>query len=327
MGRDRQHVFIKLINASVHAHPRIQICKMAVIVAPPENLQPQSALVQLPAEIKNLIYSLCFIAEAPIIDPGCTRERRNKTTSSPRGIPLLQTCRRNYHEVDRRPLFTQNTFRFTHLDTMRAFLHSLHVNDRMHVQDIEIDVRNLNSDHPHIGREWLSYMAWEKSANSLRMDAVGLKCLRLNFEAWPVIAMFRKDLWKFLRSMLSKLEGLDRIVVIGRSKGKTQKPPWSPVHFVGGDEVGANDLLFRMSRSVVGRPEDKTIRWLREDGKLQLEVVSRPYLLKCVGAQWSGPSRRLKHTDPWPINGSCTCSGYEDSHSDPQPKVIPTVVE
>jgi hypothetical protein len=214
---------------------------------------------------------------------------------------------------------------FSNLNTMRTFLRSLYVSDRMCIQDIEIDFRNLNSDNPRITREWLDYTASEKPSDCLRKDTVGLKCLRLNFEAWPVIAMFRVELWNFLCNMLSNLTGLERIVVTGASKGMSQKPPWSPVHFVGGDNVGTNDLLSRMSRSVLGRQEDKTIRWARADGKLQLEVVSRQYRF-VMGTQDIGPSWGQRHTDPWPLNGSCNCSNDEDSHSDLQTEVNPSAV-
>jgi hypothetical protein len=208
---------------------------------------------------------------------------------------------------------------------MRAFLRSLCVSDRMCIQDIEIDVRNLDSNTPHITREWLYYTASEKSVDCLRKDAVGLKCLRLNFEAWPITAMSRVELWNFLRNMLSNLRGLEQIVVTGASKRMNQKPPWSPVHFVGGDDVGTNDLLSRMSRSVLGRQEDKMIRWARGDGKLQLEVVSRPYRFG-MGTQGIGPSWGQRHTDPWPLNGSCNCSNNEDGHADLRAEVNPSAV-
>lgn len=98
---------------------------------------------------------------------------------------------------------------------------------------MEIDVRRVNSDHPDLVREWLHYLTWgQKSiaptSGSLHRDAVGLKCLRLNFESWPIIAMFRTELWDLLRNILAKLEGLERIVVVGASKGRgmTRKAPW-----------------------------------------------------------------------------------------------------
>ncbi|KAH6877776.1 hypothetical protein BKA58DRAFT_82420 [Alternaria rosae] len=162
---------------------------MAVVVPPPSNFQPQSALLQLPAEIKHIIYGLCFVADAPIIDPQIngSKRRNDIAVRTTPGAALLQTCRRTYHEIDRRPLFAQNTFRFSNLTRMRAFLHALPLEYRTRIQDIEIDLRELNSDRPHLAREWLQYVALAKNGglDSLRADAAGLRCLRINLETWP----------------------------------------------------------------------------------------------------------------------------------------------
>ncbi|CAO2657694.1 Nn.00g038200.m01.CDS01 [Neocucurbitaria sp. VM-36] len=208
---------------------------LPTVIAPTENLQSQSPFVQLPTEIKHIIYGLCFVSDHSIIDPivGCTGARLERGVASTTGISLLQTCRRIYHDADRRPFFAHNTFRFTSADRVRTFFHSLPIGHGVCVQDVEIDVRRMNSDHPGLAREWLRYLAWGRdsigrTSDSLRSDAVGLKCLRLNFEAWPIIAMFRTELWELLRNMLSKIEGLERIVVVGASKGRgmARKAPW-----------------------------------------------------------------------------------------------------
>jgi hypothetical protein len=168
---------------------------MSTVIPPPSNLQPQSALLQLPAEIKHFIYGLCFVADAPIIDPRIenSKSRQDGMTCTTPGAALLQTCRRTYHEVDRRPLFSQNTFRFSNLTRMRDFLHALPIDYRTRIHDIEIDLRELNSDRPHIAREWLQYTALDKNeeSGSLRADAAGLRCLRVNLEAWPISTCFR----------------------------------------------------------------------------------------------------------------------------------------
>ncbi|KAF1838504.1 hypothetical protein BDW02DRAFT_388935 [Decorospora gaudefroyi] len=192
---------------------------MAIVVARPDNLQLQSALLLLPAEIKHLIFDLCLITEVPILDPGCAGGRGDEPPRSTWGVTLLRTCRRAYREVDRRALFAHNIFRFTSPDRMRTFLHSLQVKDRTHIKDIEIDVRGLHSDHPHLAQDWLHYLDRD-TTGSLHMDAVGLKCLRVNLEAWPVIPMFRFELRQFLRRMLSQVRGLRRVVVVGASKGR-----------------------------------------------------------------------------------------------------------
>jgi hypothetical protein len=125
-------------------------------VAPPVDLQQQSLLVNLPAEIKHSIFGLCLTADDCISDP------RTPSDVPGQGVPLvgtaiLQTCRRLYHEVDRRPLFSQNTFRFTTVDNARSFLKTL---DRHHgesVRDIEIDIRKVDNSLAH---DWLRYLAW-----------------------------------------------------------------------------------------------------------------------------------------------------------------------
>jgi hypothetical protein len=75
---------------------------------------------------------------------------------------------------------------------MRTFLHALPLDYRTRIQDIEIDLRELNSDRPHIAREWLQYtaLANNEAMGSLRADAVGLRCLRVNLEAWPISRCF-----------------------------------------------------------------------------------------------------------------------------------------
>jgi len=200
---------------------------------------------------------------------------------------------------------------------MRGFLLALPVEYRICIQDIEIDMRNLDSGRAHITQGWLQYLAAAKNQtiNSLRTDAAGLKCFRINLEAWPVIPMFRIELWGVLRSMLSELEDLERIVVTGTSRGRgmCQKPPCSPVHFVGGDDVGTNDLLFRMSKCVLGEQnDDKIVKWSRKDGKLKLEVFSRIRLKELAGKYGLESSGTRNHADNWPLNGHCTVSAYHN---------------
>ncbi|KAF2679440.1 hypothetical protein K458DRAFT_422257 [Lentithecium fluviatile CBS 122367] len=295
-----------------------------ITIAAPENLQLQSPLVRLPTEIRNIIYSYCFAADGPIVDPvvGCNRPEGE--TFPKLGVNVLQTCRRIYHEADRRPLIAQNTFRFTTVDRVRCFLQSLGNEYSDLVEDIEIDARRVHSDHPSIGREWLQYLAWGggnwgKILGSLCVDAPGLKCLRLNFQSWPSIPMFRTELWNLLRAMLWHVEGLERVIVVGASKGAgmAKREPWSPVHFVGGDDVGSGDLVEHMWNTVRDSNKlGKVIRWERREGRLYLEVVSRAYLVKNVNKKWAGPCTRENYTDPWPENGSCTWFGYQNRNSD-----------
>ncbi|KAF1948562.1 hypothetical protein CC80DRAFT_556204 [Byssothecium circinans] len=239
----------------------------AVTIAPSKNLQLQSPLVRLPAEIKHLIFGYCFAASGPITDalPGSTRSKAEVLPGL--GVNVLRTCRRIYHEADRRQIFAKNTFAFTTAERVRHFFEGLGEEYSGCVQDVEIDARKVNSNHPEIAHEWLQYLAWGsggwtgetwgKTMGSLRMDAPGLKCLRLNFASWPSIPMSRAVLWNVLRGMISQLERLERVVVVGASEGKdmSRQNPWSPVHFVGGDDVGSEDLVELMWKAV-SKPGD-----------------------------------------------------------------------
>ncbi|KAF9698761.1 hypothetical protein EKO04_002826 [Ascochyta lentis] len=289
----------------------------------PNNPQTQSRLVQLPQEIKNLIFNLGFTADGAVVEPNPSNSPSKADVARSMGVNLLQTCRRLYHETDRRSLFAHNTFRFSTVDCTSTFLRSLDPTYSACIQDIEIDARSMQANQPGLARDWLRYLAWgnsqrDKSLRSLHLDAPGLTCLRLNFESWPKMAMKRVELWNQLRNMLSKVEGLERIVVVGASKGAAmaKRAPFSPVHFVGGDDVGFDDLVPRMWSAVGAANESKIVRWGRQDGTLQLEVVSISHLLKHVDPYWYGPSVRRSHTDPWPENGSCTWFGYENRDSD-----------
>ncbi|KAJ4323423.1 hypothetical protein N0V94_001896 [Neodidymelliopsis sp. IMI 364377] len=296
---------------------------MLSTIAHPDNLQPQSQLIQLPQEIKNIIFDLCFTTDGAIVEPISSKSPPKGDVPRRMGVNLLQTCRRLYHETDRRPLFNQNTFRFSTVDRTRTFLKTLAPHHKTYIQDVEIDAQHVHYAHPGLAREWLHYLSWgngqwDESLGSLHVDAPGLKCLRLNFESWPKIPLSRVELWNLLRNMVSKVEGLERIIVAGSSKGvaMAKRAPFSPVHFVGGDDVGFDDLVPRMWSAVGASDESKIVRWTRQDGKLQLEVVTKSHLLKHVDPCWYGPSVRRSHTDPWPENGSCTWFGYQNRDSD-----------
>lgn len=315
---------------------------MSPIIPYPLNLQPQSRLVQLPQEIKDLVFTLCFAADGAVVEPAAStlphgldgpskdHPRRMGVTSEPSKdhprrmrVNLLHTCRRLYHETDRRPLFTQNTFRFSTANCMSTYLRSLSPIHRACIRAVEISAQSLHASRRELAREWTQYLSWSnnppnKSLGSLHADAPGLKCVRLDFEAWPRIPMKRVELWNQLRDMLAGIKDLERVVVVGASKGAgmAKRAPFSPVHYVGGDDVGADDLVPRMWSAVGAADDAKIVRWTRVGGRLELEVVSVAYLLRSVDPSWCGPSLRKTHTDPWPESGSCTLFGYENRDSD-----------
>jgi hypothetical protein len=288
-------------------------------VSPPTHFQLQSPLVDLPAEIKHQIFALCMTADHVISDPTIHSRTRNAAAPSP-GLALLQTCRRLYYEVDRRPLFSQNTFRFTTVDNAKTFLKTLDDHYRESIHDIEIDIQKFDSDRSGVARDWLQYLAekhgpQETRSGSLRRDVPRLRTLRLNFESWPRIPIFRHELWHLLRQMLSSVQGLERIVLIGASKGSgmMRRDPWSPAHFIGRDDVECNDLIPRMWKCVEAPFDTKIIRWTRLTATLCLEVVSQAHLLKHVDGSWCGQSVKGPGDEHWPVNGSCSWSEY-DTH-------------
>jgi hypothetical protein len=283
-------------------------------VALPANLQPQSTLVNLPAEIKHQIFKACLTFDDVISDPTVSGGTQRRAVQS-LNVAILQTCRRLYHEIDRRPLFSQNTFRFTGVGTARLFLKTLDDRYRESVHDIEIDIRKVDTS---LARDWLRYLAWgngpwDSTSCSLHMDAPNLKTLRLNFESWPRVSMFRTELWILLRQMMATVRRLERIMVVGASKGQAmaRRDPWSPAHFVGATDVDFDDLVPRMWKCVEAPDNDKIIRWGRKDGRLSLEVVSKNHLLRHVDRAWHSPSVRSQGEGCWPENGSCLWSDYE----------------
>lgn len=217
---------------------------------------------------------------------------------------------------------------------MRKFFGALEPKRRPLVRDIEIDVRNLSShDYPSAAHEWVQFLAermgaWVGVVGSLRNDGRKLKCLRLNFTAWPIIPMRRADLWELIGRFLwsSKKAGLEleRVVVIGASRGAgmAEGDPWSPAHFVGGDDVGTSYIIPQMWKAVAAEDPQKVIRWERKDGRLYLEVVSTKYLKSHVDENWTGPFSRKTRTDPWPENGSCTWFAYQSRNTNiPEPAI------
>ncbi|KAH9866426.1 hypothetical protein IAQ61_008431 [Plenodomus lingam] len=128
---------------------------LAHSIPSPTNLQLQSPFVQLPAEIQHVICGFAFAANDPIVDPktNASSTQLDSELHPPLGIALLQTCRRLYHDVDRRPLFAQNVFRFTTVDRLQSFIKQ--VDTTRNILDLEIDFRRLDSDKPEIAQEWL----------------------------------------------------------------------------------------------------------------------------------------------------------------------------
>ncbi|OCL06585.1 hypothetical protein AOQ84DRAFT_223671, partial [Glonium stellatum] len=137
----------------------------------PINPQQQSPLLRLPGEIRNMIYLYSLTTALPITDPA-TGGAAHTTIKSPHhhipalGTTLLQTCRLINHELDLRPLYTRNTFRFTSVTHTHRFLALLAPEHSRSIRDLEIDVRDTDARHPGPSREWAQYLSWTSNSSS-----------------------------------------------------------------------------------------------------------------------------------------------------------------
>lgn len=301
-------------NHSLSSCACLQKSSTSVSVYVPSECETYIDFVPLPLVVSNL----CFTADDVIEDPVIHHDQIRTMTAKTLGITLVQTCRRLYFETDRRPLFSRNTFRFTSAGRARAFLRALNHYHRGDVNDFEIDIRMVNSDVPDLAREWLSLLDQNNNpksrhGGSLQSYLPKLKTLRLNFESWPKVPMFRAELWVLLQHMLSNAKGLDRIIVIGASKGQgmARRNPWSLAHFVGAADVRFNDLVPRMWSCVKGPDESKIVRWTRENGRIYLEVVTRTRSSLQAEYMRNCPSVSKVMTK----DGYCDWLGYEELDS------------
>ncbi|GME65434.1 uncharacterized protein LTHEOB_9476 [Neofusicoccum parvum] len=253
------------------------------------------------------------------------------------GTALLRTSRLIHAEAPVSILYARNTFRFTSVTHCQTFLLSLPPWLRARVHDVEIDVRDISpsplpapeAPGAGINREWPQYLSWRPVSTaqlgSLRVDAPGLRTLRLDFSAWPRARLSRRHLWDILRRLLHNVEGLERVVLRGCYAAGTameRREPWDPAYYVGTDEVTTEGVVERMWGTVDGGKEGdggKVVRWERDgEGNIALEVVSLAHLSKrarSAGGGFYGEKKlelvaRQKPSDPWPANGACTHEEY-----------------
>jgi hypothetical protein len=126
--------------------------------------------------------------------------------------------------------------------------------------------------------------------------------------------MFGAELWRLLRAFLAQIGPLRKITLVGafyRSYSK-EFEPWSPIYFVGRDNVEPNDLIQCMGHKVAGPDADKLIRWIREDGKLELEVESKNYPPGEEDRPCAEVTQQMTMTNLWPRYGFCTWPVYEE---------------
>lgn len=324
------------------------------------------SFLSLPGEIRNRIYAYSLTTDSPITDANSlaatpakspasspTKEKSDPLAATRTPLPqtphhtipalgtgLLRTSRLIHAEAPVSLLYARNTFRFTSVTHCQTFLLSLPPWLRTRVHDIEIDVRDISpsplpapeAPGAGINREWPQYLSWRPVSTaqlgSLRVDAPGLKVLRLDFSGWPRARLSRRHLWDILRRLLHNVDGLERVVLKGCFAAGTaieRREPWDPAYYVGTDEVTTEGLVERMWGTVKGSgkgkegklDEGKVVRWERDaDGNIALEVVSLAYLSKARSAGgYCGEKKvqlvaRQTSSDPWPTCGACTYEEY-----------------
>lgn len=304
-------------------------------VASPANLQSQSALLSLPGEIKNKIYRFCLTGNGGAFIDVVPGDPRPTDGAAPVvGMNVLRTCRKAYHECDRRPLFTDNRYTFTTAGCCQRFFDSLGDAYSPYVRDVEISTCRIRYKDPDVFLAWCDYFGQKDrnpAPNSLRAQACKLRSLRLNVETCPDIDPTFPPLCLVLLQTLAKEigGGLERFVVVG-GMGVTKEAPWAPSQFF----TGANFLTFnvpvemiKMMWPIVDRVDDdqKVIRWKRKGKKMHLEVVSKRYLLEYVDEEWTGVCVEKKSADAWPESGSCTWYTYQNRNFKVADAAVPRI--
>ncbi|KAF2741769.1 hypothetical protein M011DRAFT_413834 [Sporormia fimetaria CBS 119925] len=284
-------------------------------IEPPENMQPQSALMSLPNELKDMIFGYSLILDVEVNDAAM----ESSTTWHPvqnSGLKLVGTCRLAYYESDRRLFFSVNTFAFTNIQRLGCFLEAIGPENAAALRHLEISIRDVyrRGDHGGITEEWLGYLRNASSPygqilTSLNTLCPNLRTLSLDFVAWGLLPLFRKELWTLIERMLVQVQNLERVTVTGASLDYgTFVEPWSPTHFVGAVEPPdtEGDLILAMWRAVARSHEPtRMIRWQRERGRVTLEVGPQP------DCDASSAVDILEYaTTGWPEIGYCSLEQY-----------------
>jgi hypothetical protein len=259
---------------------------------------------KLPGELRNAIYAFASTSQTPITDPSNPSCKSGQAIATQHhqipalGFALQRTCKRVYNELGTYPLYTLNNFRFTSATSAHRFLISLPKEQAVLIRDVEVDLRDVSDRHPSVEREWVQYMSWAtdstvngiwaKKIGGLRIDAPGLKTLRLNIEEWQRIETLKGV--ALLRDLLQNVQELERVVVTG-SDGRAllagmrdrYLEMWGPVLFVG-------VMRFARLAGVVGwmskglAEGEKVVRWSRVDQTVTLEIMTWSFFVKETGS-------------------------------------------
>jgi hypothetical protein len=261
---------------------------------------------KLPGELRNAIYTLAMTSTTPLTDPSNPPSTNGLSIPTrhhyiPKlGVSLQRTCKRIYNELPTYTLYASNRFRFTSSTSAHRFLDTLSKEQAAHIQDVEVDLRDVSDTHPSVEREWVQYMCWATESSvtgiwarklgGLRIDTPGLKTLRLNIEGWQRSATLRGV--SILRDLLQSVDGLQRVVVTGTDgslllAGAKEKflQQWGPVVFVGVMRFARlTGMVESMARCVKGTVEQKVVRWSQKERVVTLEIMTWSLFVKETGS-------------------------------------------
>lgn len=97
-------------------------------------------LTELPAEIRQVIYSFALTSNETITDPRVPNTDRDKPVL---GLALAATCQNIHDELDYQIFYSINQFSFTHPNKASDFFNHLRKAQKVHLlQEISFDLRN-----------------------------------------------------------------------------------------------------------------------------------------------------------------------------------------
>lgn len=134
-----------------------------------DNPNSDSALLSLPAELRNRIYEYALTVES-LDGEVSIRKRAPAESSRPSALALLQTCRQIYREA-RGVFYHENALHLRHCD-LPSFVTSLSLARQVHIRSLR-----LNAEPASIGSSHRYSPAWLESLLLLP----GLRRLRLDF--------------------------------------------------------------------------------------------------------------------------------------------------
>ena len=341
---------ITLEPTVVDAKP-VKASLLALVGPQPSSEQPiseaqsQSALLDLPAELRHKIYRFVLTDSEPFVDPFIPSSAGLTIRSPFHTIPfigpgLLRTCRRIYVEATSLAyLFGENVFQFTTVTHCHKFLSLVGRERASQIRILSINLRLVAQGDAMIADEWLSYVSEEargglwtqRRLGSMRTDLPNVRCVRLDLSGWcrPGYGQHR---WEYFRSILRELHGLECIAVGGEVKLRNLDlavwEPWAPELFLTNNAIDRSqgmpyggtmvDLMIPVIQGNAQKDrkwKDLKILWSIAHGKVTLELSTGNRAAKKLSAinldHWKASWAESYQSCSGQLSSSCTWGEYE----------------